>query len=252
MNGGATDVSARRCFEGCSLAETDDEETLWAKARRFAEDRLGVTSILFGFTHSRHLAGRVGMTQSLYIRHDHPTDYLRRFAPDRILDDDLCALILLGGTGVFLWDTLAGSDEHTEAQRERARIDREEGMGVGVSLGFRFADGHGIAGVGLAARWMPAEEFRGRWAENGAETVDFFTRFEALMRRRMVEARLVLTPRQRDVLSLSVGGLPGKSIAARLGISEGRVERLFREIRTRLEADTTIEAAAKALAYKLI
>lgn len=229
-----------------------DQDTLWAEARRFAADRLGVTSILYGFTHSRHLATRVGMTRSLYIRHDHPADYLMRFTDGRLLDDDLCALIVLGRTGTFLWSDLGDLADQSETQRERFRIDREAGMDVGVSIGLRFADGHGIAGFGLAARWMPAPEFAARWARQGETVVAYFTRLEPLLRRQMVAARLHLTPRQSEVLGLSVGGVPGKAIAERLGISEGRVERIFREIRIRMEADTTIEAAAKALAYRLI
>jgi DNA-binding CsgD family transcriptional regulator len=95
-------------------------------------------------------------------------------------------------------------------------------------------------------------EFRRRWRDAEEEAMARIALFEPLLRRRMVEGRIGLTPRQREVLALSIAGMIGKEIAARLQISDKRVEKIFDAIRTRMEADTTVEAVAKALAYEIV
>jgi DNA-binding CsgD family transcriptional regulator len=230
----------------------DSEEQLWHKIHRRMEALLGTTSILYGFTHTKYLRYRVGFTGCLYTKRSHPADYVSRFDADSFLDDDICALILLNQLGPFFWSDAHEWDGASEAQKERARIDRECGMDVGVSYGFNFADGHGIAGIGLASRWMAPEDFKRRWQDVEKQVFHYLSLFDPLMRDAMTKARLRLTQRQLEVLRLSVGGMIGKEIAAELGISEGRIERIFGEIRLNMQASTTIEAAAKAIAYRLI
>jgi DNA-binding CsgD family transcriptional regulator len=230
----------------------DSEATLWRKLNAYLKDRIGITSTLFGFSHTRYLATRLGFTKSLFIKHNHPDDYVAHFPGDTFLDDDICAFILYDQLGPFFWSDAHDFAGATDEQRRRAAIDREFGMDVGVTLGFRFAGGQGICGIGLAARWMDPVEFRRRWRDAEEEAMARIALFEPLLRRRMVEGRIGLTPRQREVLALSIAGMIGKEIAARLQISDKRVEKIFDAIRTRMEADTTVEAVAKALAYEIV
>ncbi len=249
-NGEVGEEDLRDASTGVTATDTEDE--LWAALHLKLHELLGATSILYGFAHSRHAFRRVGVTPCLTIRHSHPSDYVARFADESFLDDDLCTFVLWQSDGPFLWADLETTVAATPAQLERARIDREMGMDVGVSVGFRFAGGQGVAGIGIAARWMPADAFERRWRAHEDEVMDRLRAFEPLMRRRMIERRLRLTRRQSDVLRLSIAGMIGKEIAEELGLSEGRVERLFREIRDRLEAETTVEAAVKAIAFDLV
>lgn len=62
----------------------------------------------------------------------------------------------------------------------------------------------------------------------------------------------VLTPRERDVLSLVATGHANKQIATRLGITETTVKTHLKDIFTRLDAANRAEAVAKALRLGLL
>jgi DNA-binding CsgD family transcriptional regulator len=64
--------------------------------------------------------------------------------------------------------------------------------------------------------------------------------------RRPVRARIALTARQCEVLTLMADGLPAKSITARLGIKESTVRTYIRLILRELGAHSQLEAVAKA------
>ena len=230
----------------------DDEDTLWRKVHDFCADRLGTTSILYGFSHSRHLQARVGTSRSLLVKHTHPRDYVDRFGGQSFLENDLCTLIIMQNDEPFLWHRAATLPGATPEQLLQARIDHEFGMDVGISLGFSFGGGHGVSGIGLAARWMDPDEFERRWNHRGTEVFAWISAFEPLMRNRMVASRFKLTPRQREVLALSVGGMQVKEIAAHLELSENTVYNYLEAARKSLDSAISMEAAAKALVYGLI
>ena len=232
--------------------ESADEEQLWTGIHEYMKERIAVTSILYGFTHSRYTAERIGISRSLYIKHSHPKDYVDHFGSDKFLNDDICTVILLQQLEPFLWHHADNWPGATEAQKERARIDSQFGMEVGVSIGFHFADGHGIAGIGLCAGGTSAEEFEQRWKERGEDVMSYLAIFEPLMRARMVANRMALSERQRQVLAYSVSGMQAKEIAAHLKIAEKTVHNYREDAREAIDADTTMEAVAKALAYRLI
>jgi LuxR family transcriptional regulator len=236
----------------CFPSPNDDEEQLWTAIHEYMKDRIGVTSILYGFTHSRYTAERIGISRSLYIKHSHPKDYVDHFGSDTFLNDDLCTTILLQQLEPFLWHHAANWPGATEAQKQRARIDDQFGMDVGVSIGFQFADGHGIAGIGLCAGCLTAEAFEQRWNEQADDVMNYLTMFEPLMRARMVANRMTLSERQRQVLAYSASGMQAKEIAAHLKIAEKTVHNYREDAREAIDADTTMEAVAKALAYRLI
>lgn len=230
----------------------DDEDTLWRKVHGFCADRLGVTSILYGFTHAPRLPEWEGLVRCVLLRHSHPREYVDHFGGDRFLENDLCTLSVINGSLPFLWHHAHDFPEATAEQIEQARIDREFGMDVGVSLGFEFAGGRGLSGIGLCAKGSSAEDFEARWIARREEVEHYLGSFEPLMRKRMIENRLKLTPRQRAILSYSAGGLLVKEIAERLGIREGTVYNYLEAARRALGATTTLEAVAKAYVFELV
>ena len=61
-----------------------------------------------------------------------------------------------------------------------------------------------------------------------------------------------LTIRQRQVLALIAGGMPAKTIAARLGLSEATVRNHIRAILLELGAHSQLEAVAKARRWRIV
>lgn len=231
---------------------TDSEDVLWEKIHRYAAAQLGVTSILFGFTHTRHLTELLALDRGFVIRHSHPKDYTDHFGNASFLENDLCAVSLVLGHSPFLWQQAHAMEEATPAQREQARIDREFGMDVGVSLVFHFAERRGTSGIGMAARWADPADFEAAWNRNGRAVTEWVTRFEPIMRRKMVANRFNLSKRQRQVLAYSAGGFLAKQIAELMSIKEGTVYNYLEMARVSLNSATTLEAVAKAYVYELI
>lgn len=231
---------------------TDDEDTLWEKIHQFTHRHLGITSILYGFTHTRHMKDMVALDRCFIVRHSHPQDYVEHFGHSSFLENDLCAVSLITGACPFLWHHAHGVAEATPAQKEQARIDREFGMDVGVSLVFHFAQERGTAGIGLAARWMDPSVFEERWLREREVVMEYIDRFEPLMRKKMVANRLKLSQRQQQVLAYSAAGFLVKEVAELLKVKEGTVYNYLEAARNALQASTTLEAVAKAYVYELI
>jgi DNA-binding CsgD family transcriptional regulator len=231
---------------------TDGEEQLWAKLHAVCKERLGTTNILYGFTHSVHLGDRVGFTKSLILKHSYPAEYVATFKNGNLLDDDAASAVLLQGNGPFIWQDLEQHMSPTDAHYERVAVDYAFDFSVGVSLGFKFNKGNGVAGMGLASSGMSPQQFVDLWKSTADDHIALLTEFDSLMRPAMVANRLKLTPREKQCLKLSVGGMNAKEIAHHLGISEGSVFNIMERARKSMQAGNTIEAVAKALAYDLL
>lgn len=237
--------SFQRCFENAS---TEDE--LWRILARVANEEFGVTSILYGFTHNKYVAMRNGITKSLYMRHNHPPEYVDAFGSGSFLDADPCATQLFRtGSGV-LWDEVCADD--SRESRRRQEIGRSYSMDIGVTVGVSFAGGAGIAGAGFCAAGQRGPEFRKLWEARREDIQDLFVAFDARLRPRMIANRLRLSPREREVIAFAAGGLRGEEIAHHLGMRPKSVFNVMERARTALEAATTFEAIAKAYAYNLI
>ncbi len=140
----------------------------------------------------------------------------------------------------------------TEAQYQRVAIDYQFDFSVGVTLGFSFKMGKGLAGIGLASSGMDAEIFKSAWLVDQDAHIALLTEFDRLMRPAMVANRLHLSPREKQCLSLTASGMSAKEIALQLGIAENTVSNILIRARESMQAGSTIEAIAKALAYDLI
>jgi LuxR family transcriptional regulator, quorum-sensing system regulator SdiA len=229
----------------------DGEDALWEKLEGFAREAYGVTSMMYAFTHSKYTVSRTGIMPSLYLRHNHPPDYLATFTNGLTLDDGVAAGLLLEGQTPLLWADFPSMDLNPR-QRRRLAEDQACGMGVGVSFGFRFGANSGVAALCWASRGADAAAFKAMVHARRAEMEKLAAAFDALMRPAMVRSRIHITPREKDVLSYSAGGMSAKQIAEHLALSPKTVTNTLERARHSLGAVSTMEAVAKALVYELI
>ena len=232
------------------LQDAVSEDDVWSRFAHVAREEFGFTSILYGFTHNKYTASRVGITRSLYMRHNHPDGYVNAYENGSFLDSDPCATRLFETGARVVWQDVF--EDKTPESRKRQDIGRGFNLDVGVTVGAVFASGQGITGAGLSAGGQRPGEFRRRWSARRREIEALFYAFDARARPGMIERRLRLSPRERDVIAYAAGGLTGKEIAMRLGIRPKSVFNVMERARTSLEAATTFEAIAKAYAYNLI
>jgi DNA-binding CsgD family transcriptional regulator len=228
-----------------------DEDLLWQELAQYVRRAYGVTSMLYAFTHSKYTVARTGIMPSIYFRHDYPPDFIAAYGGSLTLDGSVAAqLILNGGTHLF-WSDFASMDL-SAGQRARIAKDAACGMGVGVSFGFRFGANSGHAALCWAARGADARAFKALITARRAEVDRIGAEFDARIRRAMIENRIRLTPREKDVPSYSAGGMTAKQIASHLGLSQKTVVHTLERARHSLGAASTMEAVAKALVYELI
>jgi DNA-binding CsgD family transcriptional regulator len=230
---------------------SDSEDLLWEKLATFVRQAYGVTSMLYAFTHSRFTVTRTGIMPSIYLRHDHPADYVATFGKAINIEDSVAARLILDGQSHLLWHDFTSMNL---SANQRARIAKDEacGMGTGISFGFRFGANSGYAGLCWASRGRDPKEFATLVRARRAEMDRVGAAFHACMRPAMTANRIHLTPREKEVLSLSAGGMTGKQIAQHLELSQKTVENTLDRARHALGAVSTMEAVAKALVYELI
>jgi DNA-binding CsgD family transcriptional regulator len=226
-------------------------DALWDRLVAIVGERYGITSVLFAFTHSRFTTSRVGVTSSLFLRHNLPDDFLDSFPHGLSLDDDIASELILSGETELLWASFE-SLPLRPIQRARFNRDKALGMGVGVTFGFRFGGTSGFAGMCWGKRHADAAEFEALWQQHRIEMNRLAHQFEAIMRPVMVRQRFILTPRETDVMSFSAGGMTQKQIAEHLKLSPKTIANTLDRSRKKLDAVSTMEAVAKALIYELI
>lgn len=226
------------------------EDEIWAKFSELAGRHFGVSSILYGFTHNKYTAARSGITRSIYMRHNHPADYVEASGGAAFLDGDPCATLLFEAGGSFLWEDVYALG--TPAGERRRRIGSDFEMEIGATLGVPFYGGQGMSGAGFSAGPMRGPEFRKIWNGKRSEIIALFAAFDARLRPAMVARTFHLSPRERDVIAYAAAGLTGKEIAHRLGLRPKSVFNTMERARRSLDAATTLEAIAKAYAFHLI
>ena len=231
--------------------DVQGEDAIWQRLVDITSERYGITTILYAFTHSRFTSLRTGITNSLFLRYNYPQDYLDSFPNGLSVDEDIAAELILKGESAFLWESFESLPLRPE-QRARYELDKSLGMGTGASFGFRFGGNSGFGGMCWGKRYEDPARFRALWQDKQMEMRRLAQQFDQAMRPAMVVARFQLTPRERDVMSFSAGGMTAKQIAEHLGLSPKTIHHALERSRKKLEAVSTMEAVAKALVYELI
>jgi LuxR family transcriptional regulator, quorum-sensing system regulator SdiA len=233
------------------FSKITSEDVLWEAFADVMYRRFGITHMLYCFTHTRYAASRAGLTPSLYFRHNLPVDYMKRFPDGLNLDDDIVIGLLLQGKSRILW-TEVDEFKLSRGERERHELDKKLGFGAGISYSLRFAGTNGVVGLCMSARHANPESFNAMCRRHVTGMEKLVADFDASMRPLMVANRLKLTPRERDVLAYSAGGMTAKQIAEHLKLSPKTVANTLERARHALGAVSTMEAVAKAMIYDLL
>lgn len=233
------------------FSSTDSEDVLWQKLEDHVRRAYGVTAMMYAFTHSKYTVSRTGLMPSIYLKHNYPDDYLATYENGLTLDDSMAAGYLLEGQTPLLWSDLKALPV-TPAQRLRFDFEDRFGLGVGISFGCRFGGNSGIAALCWAASHADAGAFKKLVQAKRSEMETVAAAFDACMRPVMIANRIHLTPREKDVLSYSAGGMSAKQIGEHLYLSPKTVTNTLQRAREALGAVSTMEAVAKALIYELI
>lgn len=237
-------------FEG-TFSPDLSEPILWDRMLAVFAGRLNVTSALYGFLPSVYWLELGHVTQASVVRHNHPDEVLGHVNGKGLLDDDPCILRLKTGEPWFFWHEAldwSGADEGQKARYESG----DPRSNVGVTIRLPFFEGRALAGLGLCARNSTPEEFKQAWLAGVEEHLAVARAFDAAMRPRMIANRFKLSKREVSVIKLLATGLSAKRAADHLGLQPKTVFNVMDKARKSLQAETTLQAVTKAMAYRLI
>ncbi len=227
------------------------ETVLWDRMLAAFAGRLNVTSALYGILPSVNWLDLGGISQNSIVRHNHPEDVLGHVNGKGLLDDDPCTIRLKTEEPWFFWHEAldwVGADEHQKARYQSG----DPRANVGVTVRLPFFEGRAVAGLGLCARNSSPDEFKQAWHADIDGHLAIARAFDAAMRPRMIANRFKLSKREVSVIRLLATGLSAKRAADHLGLQPKTVFNVMDKARKSLQADTTLQAVTKAMAYKLI
>ncbi len=210
-----------------------------------------VTSICYGALASKRDVEARGLTKALMVKTNHPHAWIEAFGTDRFLDEDSTALKCMADSRPIFWDVDKAMRHPSRRVRERAKIERDVGLDVGVSLPASHFSTGAVGGVGLAVD-VPRRQFRAYWKSRKHDIIAICTILDTVMRRQHMKELIGLTKREGDCLCWLAAGLRTDQIANRLGITTKVVEKYVFSAKSKLKAATRDQAVAKALLFGII
>lgn len=234
-----------------ALRSAPDLESFWDLCHA-ALQRYGVSSIFYGAMATRRELTHRRISRSLIWKTTHRREFIDAFGVETLLDDDYTVEHCVNRPEVLFWHEDDSWRSSSPKQRERARIERDLGFRIGVTVPARhFAPGH-IGGVGVAMQDVAEGEFTRFWRYNGKKIVTICGLLDAGMREQHMGELVGLSPRERECLTWIAAGLMPTQIADRLAISDKCVEKYIAGAKTKLKAATRDHAVAKAIMLGLI
>jgi len=177
----------------------------------------------------------------------YPDDWTTYYLERDCMRFDPVALSARGDIGPFFWSDLRHRLPLTSLQTGFMNLAEEAGLYNGIGLPFvgsRSRQG----GVALATLSPTTEHIRNLdvlWSISNL----FYKRLSEIVAgpTPMSIRPLYLTPREIDVLNLSIRGYSDREVAAALGITENTVNTHFRKIFRRLGVNNRVDAIVKAV-----
>ncbi len=225
-------------------------EELWVMLHE-ALQPYGVTSIFYGFSHSKKAVGINGIIESIWHKTSHPEDYCTYYNNKYYIDDDLSSIHCITETIPFIWHDFSAWGVPTLRQKRFMHESWDFNMGVGVSFPFRFENNLGKGGIGLATGHMTPEEFDTMWEEY-SHTLFAITKSFNDYAWKVPNFIFHLSPRELEVITFLSKGFAPSEISAQLGSSSSTVGHQIRCARKKLQANSNEHAVAKALVFSVI
>jgi DNA-binding CsgD family transcriptional regulator len=243
-------AGARLCALAKSMSQLKNEDDLWNLMTEHLRQEYGIDTAMFAFAHSIHAKSQSDPYQQFFIKHNVPPDSLTAHDGLNLKDDCIFPQVIRGSPKILWYEV--ESKSLAPNQLRRLALDERLGYGAGLSVGGRFGSGVGAYCMCMGARHQSESDFYNFIRTRVDEIENAVQQFEIHMRPAMVARRIRLTPKQRHVLELSIAGHTAKSIARRLGMSPRSIEHLLVRARKSLNAESTVEAVAKAIIFEMM
>jgi DNA-binding CsgD family transcriptional regulator len=225
-----------------SIEQAGDVEALFAAVEKAAA-RLGFER----FTYDLGARGEGGRT--LFFSTNYPSQWVERYIAEHYAADDVVLHRMAQTARPFSWREVVTNPRMTKAQRQVLDEGREFGLVSGAAV---FLSGPGPTWARfVVSTAVRSDEFEKMFARSRhlLNLMAIYTHERAieLIDKPGVEARIVLTPREIEVLKWTARGKTGWEIAQILSISEPTVKEHVRNVCRKFGVKTKIHAASLAI-----
>lgn len=226
-------------------------DQLWSVALKELEAR-GVTSVLYAAAGFKSELIAPNFTRSLFIKTNHPREFVELFGQESLLDGDYSAQwCAANSTEILRWHVFDEDDASTPDQLRRADLERQLGLHVGVSIPTTALAGQN-GGLGLSMSEVSVSGFEAHWSRFGSEILFICSLLDTAMRQTGVSEMAKLSPRERQCLEYLAAGYKVCQLGELMGISDKTAEKFLPLARRKVRASTTEQAIAKALLFNMI
>ena len=234
------------------LRALDNVDAFWSRIHAELQS-FGVRSVQFAAMASRREVELGRLTRSLIWRSTHPAEYIEALGGgDEFLDNDLSAQHCVVSSDLIFWHDDQVWATATPQQRRQWAIERDLGLGIGVTVPSSYYVRRQLGGVGIATPDIPRDEFPKYWRRHGRQILAICGILDTGMREQHMGSLVGLSPREQECLTWLAVGLRPDQIADRLRISNKSVDKYIQGAKVKLRASTRDHAVAKALIFNLI
>ncbi len=229
------------------LAQTTDLETTWQMfCDKLAE--YGFDRIIYGYNRFG-TPERIGPWQDALILSNLDPDFIKVFIENEYYLHAPLSEWALNNSGARSWSYLETEMASlTPKQRQVVEFNMAHGLTAGYSVSFPAISERTRAAMAMAARpGLSQAEVNALWDERGTEieVICNMTHLKIISLPQKNE-RARLTARQQEALNWVADGKTHQDIAAIMNITVAAVEKHLRNVREKLDVETTAQAVLKA------
>ena len=210
---------------------------------------MGFNKYRYGFL-TEHKS--VGKPANHGLQYNFPDDWMKHYIESGYLDVDPVKNQLSVSRTPFRWDKIDYFLKLNEKEKKVLEEAKDAGLIKGVGLAIHTGPGE-VAGFGIASDFKDLEVTDVMLQKINLLAFQFHHRYLSLLQvPEQVADRIVLTSREKDVLSWLASGKSSSVIGEILSISENTVNYHIKQCHKKLEANNRILPVTKAIRLGLI
>lgn len=185
------------------------------------------------------------------VMHNFPSDWMEYYFEKGL--DKIDPVVSYGATqlNAYQWDDIPRRLDLTKRQKTCLNYGRESGLNNGVATYLR-AENNAVAGISLATS-EKSDAFDGRTDLITAYSNHFYIRYREINGiKKQDPINIVLTDREREVLTWMAAGKSNGDIATILNISSSGVDFHVKSIFKKFDANSRVLVVVKAISYGMI
>lgn len=201
-----------------NMSVAKDVDQLWNEFVSLLSHEYGIESLFYGTGHSKLSSKLRGLTNSAWIKQNHPDEYFD--VHETLINHDPDNFHCIDNIHENFWHESIFRAE-TTLQKNAVEHAAGCGLNVGITLPIHAKDNpRGWSGIGLNFDEKSVTQMQATWKHRKDELVSICYKFDQLLRTNHIEELHPLNEKQIVILSLLAAEYGTKRTAAHMGLTE--------------------------------